>query len=86
MLQILADGLISGSVISIVGSVNANMTAPVTNVTGAILVTMTGAVALTAGAVCRTEAASFASINSGGNAELVAGGDAVVQGSAVKLN
>lgn len=77
---------ITGSVISIAGTVNTNMTAPMTNVTGAILLTMTGAVNLTVGAVCRTQAATLASINSGQQAEVVAGADAVVQGKNVKLN
>lgn len=77
---------ISGSVISIAGTVNTNMTAPVTNVTGAMLLTLTGAVNLSLGAVCRTQAATLASINSGAQAEVVAGADAVVQGSNVKLN
>lgn len=77
---------ISGSVVSIAGTVNTNMTAPVTNVTGAMLLTLTGAVNLSLGAVCRTQAATLASINSVAQAEVVAGADAVVKGSNVKLN
>jgi len=77
---------IKGSLIAVLGSVNASMTAPITNVTGAVLLTNTGAVNLTVGGVCRTQAATLASINSGGQAEMIAGADAVVQGKNVKLN
>jgi type VI secretion system secreted protein VgrG len=77
---------ISGSVISVVGTVNTSMTAPITNVTGAVLLTMAGAANLSFGAVCRTTASNLLSLNSSGQGELVASGDAVVQGKQVKLN
>ncbi|MCU0650471.1 MAG: hypothetical protein MUF00_20965 [Gemmatimonadaceae bacterium] len=77
---------IKGMVISILGGMNCNMTAPMTNVTGSILLTNTATVAITAGAVIRSHAATLNHMGSGGKATIVASDDAIVQGATVKLN
>ena len=77
---------ISGTLVTMAGSINANVAAPITNVAGAILCTSTGAVNLTSGVVARVQGASMASLISADQAEVVGGGDTVIQGAKVKIN
>lgn len=77
---------ISGTLVSMLAAINANVAAPITNVSGAMLLTQTGTVNLSAGVINRMDAAATAVVNSGGSAAMTAGGDAIVQGALVKLN
>ena len=77
---------ISGTLVSMLAAINANVAAPITNISGAMLLTQTGMVNLSAGVVNRMDAASTAVVNSGGTAAVKASGETIVQGSFVKLN
>ncbi|MCW5753955.1 MAG: type VI secretion system tip protein VgrG [Phycisphaeraceae bacterium] len=70
---------ISGTVINVAGAANCNMAAPVTSVTGGLLMMTNGAINMVNGAALTT-------VNSGGKASVKAAGDAMVQGATVKLN
>ena len=77
---------ISGTLVSMLAAINANVAAPITNISGAMLLTQTGLVNLSAGVVNRMDGASTAVVNSGGTAALTSGGETIVKGSVVKLN
>lgn len=70
---------ISGTVINVAGAANCNMAAPITSVTGGLLM-------MTNGMLNMVNAGFLGSVNSGGNAAVKAAGDTLVQGAAVKLN
>ena len=77
---------ISGTVVTMAGAANANVAAPITNISGAALLTQTGAGNLRAGMVTRTDVGSTAVISSGGKEAIEAGGETIVKGAAVKIN
>ena len=76
---------ISGTVVTMAGSVNANVAAPLTNIAGAVMLTCTGALNLVNGVVTRVEGSSLGHFG-GGKAELIGGGETLVQGGTVKIN
>ena len=77
---------ISGTLVSMLAAINANVAAPITNISGAMLLTQTGMVNLSAGVVNRMDGSSTAVVNSGGTAALTSGGETIVKGPVVKLN
>lgn len=76
---------ISGTLVTMMGTINANVAAPITNVSGALLLTNTGAINLSQGIVTRVEGSALGHFG-GGKAELVASGECLVKGPVVKLN
>ncbi len=76
---------ISGTMIAIAGAANASLTAPITNVTGAVMLTNSGAVNLVQGVVTRVAGSSLAHVG-GAKAEVVGGNETVIQGGTVKIN
>ncbi|KAB2923371.1 MAG: type VI secretion system tip protein VgrG [Candidatus Contendobacter sp.] len=76
---------ISGSLITVAGSVNINVAAPVTTVTGAALMTTTGAINLVNGTITRVTGSALGHFE-GGKAELVSTSETLVMGPVVKIN
>lgn len=76
---------ISGLMLNVLGAINANIAAPITSVTGTIMLTNTGALNLVTGNIVRAEGKSVGHFG-GKKAELVANGDCIVKGKKVKLN
>lgn len=75
---------ISGSLITVAGTVNINVAAPITNVSGAALMTTTGAVNLVYGGVTYVEGGIRGHFG-GGKAELIGNGSTLVKGPTVNV-
>ena len=75
---------ISGSLITVAGTVNINVAAPITNVVGEALMTTTGAVNLVSGDVTRVFGSSLGHFE-GGKAELIGNGSTLVKGPKVNV-
>jgi hypothetical protein len=76
---------ISGSMLTITGTMMVNMAAPITNIAGSMALTQTGTLNLTLGAFTLVEGGMKAMCH-GGQTEVRATGDCVVKGAKVKLN
>jgi type VI secretion system secreted protein VgrG len=78
--------LIQGTLVSMIGSINANVASPITSVTGAVLLNSFGAINVSTGALEYAEGFMKGHYGGGPKAEFTASGDCVVQGAAVKIN
>lgn len=77
---------ISGSLITVAGTVNINVAAPITNVTGTALMTTTSlGLNLVYGTITRVKGSSLGHFE-GGKAELIGGSETIINGGVVKIN
>lgn len=78
---------ISGLMITMASAVNCNVTAPITNISGSVLLlTNTGAVNSISGAVTRVDGGVMTHVGSLGQTEVVSAGPTLVKGGTVKIN
>jgi type VI secretion system secreted protein VgrG len=70
---------ITGTVITTTAAVNASVSAPLTEITGGVLLTMFGGVSW-------VESAKLTRISSQGQTDVVAVGDTIIKGKSVKIN
>jgi type VI secretion system secreted protein VgrG len=76
---------ITGTIITIAGSANASMVAPLTEIIGGIMLTTIGGINTVQGGVTSVGAASLCSVSSSGKLDAV-GGQTNVKGAPIKLN